>query len=260
MLIKPDERRPLADLLGFLEMGERLAHDCAHAQAVIAPDPRMSQFLRGQANQEAFHASLFQGAAKLIAPGRQKQYDTYPPLQHYRDLIMHALDRRDFLETILAEQVILESLGEAILHKLEAGLKKRNAPFNRLRHLLLHQEAAHHGFGERVLDQAITEGKTSHAFLREKARPYLALSQSLILDLQARLEDIDENPHDYIQGHHALLPEWLVDPAEEPMLRGVPVDSLAQAPTLHLTHPHRYLLRKSRGYSGHSVYAGMTQE
>ena len=37
-----------------------------------------------------------------------------------------------FFETILAEQVILESLGEAILHKLEAGLKKRNAPFNRL--------------------------------------------------------------------------------------------------------------------------------
>ena len=77
-------------------MGVRLALDCAHAQAVIAPDPRMSQFLRGQANQEAFHATLFQGAAKWIVPRQQKQRETYPPLQHYRALILHALDRRDF--------------------------------------------------------------------------------------------------------------------------------------------------------------------
>ncbi len=211
MLVQPEERRPLADLLRFLEQAERLAHNCAAAQTALAPEPRMSRFLRRQAHQEAFHATVFQAAAMWLAPHSWNLTEPFAPLIQYGTLIDRALNRKDFLETVLAEQVILESLGEAILNKLEAGLTKRNAPFRRLRHLLLHQEEAHHGFGERILEQAIADGMTSHDVLRKKAIPYLDLSESLIMTLQTRLEEIDEDPCTYVQAHRRLLPAWLIN-------------------------------------------------
>jgi len=209
MLVKPKERYPLAVLLNFLEMGERLAHDCAHAQATLAPDERMGTFLRGQAKQEAFHARLFRKTADWMAPTHGKSCESFSPLQNYRRLIDQALERKDFFETVLAEQIILESLGEVILRKLDAGLKRRRGPFTRIRRILIQQEASHHGFGERVLEQAFVQEVASPSTLRDKASPYLELSRSFILVLQSPLEDIDENPQDYVQAHQALLPTWL---------------------------------------------------
>lgn len=39
MIVRPDERVPIARLLQFLEHGERLAHDCASAQARLVLRP-----------------------------------------------------------------------------------------------------------------------------------------------------------------------------------------------------------------------------
>jgi hypothetical protein len=101
VLVRPDEKVPIARLLTFLEQGERMANECAKAQAVFAPESGSRRFLLSQARQEA----------------------------------AHALVRQDLLETFLAEQVILEGLGEAILMRIEEGLAKRAAPFWRLWHL-----------------------------------------------------------------------------------------------------------------------------
>ena len=49
MLLSPDERIPLARLMTFMEHAERLAHDCASAQATLAPEAGMRRFLRAQA-------------------------------------------------------------------------------------------------------------------------------------------------------------------------------------------------------------------
>ncbi len=212
MLVRTDERRPLAELLRFLELGERLAHHCATAQARLAPTPKMRRFLQNQARQEAFHATVFYQAALWIDPRHHTHSEPFTPLTKYERLIQNALDRNDFLETIVAEQVILESLGEAILLKLEAGLKKRGAPLQRLRNVLLHQEEAHHGFGTRVLDQGITNGTTDHDELRHKAEPYLLLTNSLVLTLQSRFDDMDEDPHEYLATQRQLLPQWLHTP------------------------------------------------
>jgi len=56
MLVRPDERVPIARLLTFLEYGEHLAQDCARAQAALAPEQGMQRFLLSQARQEAAHA------------------------------------------------------------------------------------------------------------------------------------------------------------------------------------------------------------
>lgn len=129
MLVFPEERTPIARLLTFLERGERLAHECAGRQALLASDSGSRRFLVSQARQEAGHALVFQGAIAWLAPKHLGDAPFLPPLETYRKMLDNALDRQDLLETLLAEQVILEGLGEAMLTRIEEGLAKRAAPF-----------------------------------------------------------------------------------------------------------------------------------
>lgn len=124
MLIKPNERFPLARLLQFIELGEQVAHDCAKAQAPLAPEPGMRQFLEGQSRQEGQHAFAFQTAIAWLAPSHLGASPFWKPFKDYRRLIESALRRGDLYETLLVEQVILEGLGEVTLRKLELGLVK----------------------------------------------------------------------------------------------------------------------------------------
>ena len=212
MLVYPEERVPIARLLAFLEQGERLAHDCARAQAGLARDGKMRRFLLGQARQEALHAMVFQGAITWLAPRHLGACPLLPPLERYRALLEQAIRERNFVETLLAEQIILEGLGEAILSRIEDGLAKRGAAFGRLRRILLRQEEAHHAFGRRALDRAIVEGRTSPEELRSRAQKYLALTDAMVATLGDLFESIDEDPSAWATDARRYLPEWLVKP------------------------------------------------
>jgi hypothetical protein len=121
-----------------------------------------------------------------------------------------ALARRDLYETFLAEQIILEGLGEAILHRIEDGLVRRQAPFMRLRRVLLHQEEAHHAFGERMIDRAFHEGRTDVGELRRKAQDYLALTQSMVLALAELFDSIGEDASAWADDVRKHWPQWLI--------------------------------------------------
>ena len=213
MVVLPDERVPITRLLRFLERGERLAHDCARAQAALAWETRrdsgMSRFLLGQARQEGYHAVAFQGAIAWLAPRHLDACPLLEPLERYRVLLEAALRRGDFTETLLAEQIILEGLGEAILKRIEAGLLKRNAPFGRLRRLLLHQEEAHHAFGCRALERALARGETAFDALRPRALEYLALTETMVTTLANLFDDIKEDAAAWASDARAYLPAWL---------------------------------------------------
>jgi hypothetical protein len=211
MLIHPDERVPIARLLTFLEHGERMAHDCAKAQAILAPESAQRRFLVSQARQEAAHAFVFQGAIAWLAPKHLGDAPYLPALEQYRITLHEALRRRDLPETLLAEQVILEGLGEAILTRIEAGLAKRQAPFRRLRRILLQQEEAHHGFGCRQLQRAIERGETDAVSLRQRAQQYLALTDSMVLALADLFDSIDEDATAWAADIRRFLPNWLIE-------------------------------------------------
>lgn len=209
MLILPDERVPIARLLAFLEQGERMAHVCAKAQAALAPDMKAQRFLTSQARQEAMHALVFQGTIGWLAPRHLGEAPFLPALEEYRRLLTEALDRGDWLESMLAEQVILEGLGEAILTRIETGLEKRQAPFRRLRRMLLHQEEAHHEFGRRVLERAMTDGNRDLEELRRRTQDYLALTKSMVLTLCELFATIDEDASAWAADVRTFLPDWL---------------------------------------------------
>src|SRR5215472_6710367 len=209
MLVHPNERVPIARLLRFLEQGERLAHDCAKAQAALAPEAGMCQFLLGQARQERYHAVIFQGAIAWLAPRCLGSCPMLQPLEHYRRLIEDAISRGDLAETLLAEQIILEGLGEAILRRIEAGLVKRHAPFGRLRRILLSQEQAHYGFGQRTLTRVIASGQTSTEALRPRGQEYLALTDAMVSTLNDLFESVDEDPSVWASDAKSYVPSWL---------------------------------------------------
>src|SRR5712691_2883875 len=169
----------------------------------------MRRFLAGQARQEALHAAVFQGAIAWLAPRHLSACPLLPALERYRALIEDAIRRGRFLETVLAEQVILEGLGEAILKRLEAGLVKRKAGFSRLRCILLHQEEAHHGFGCHVLERAMATGRTSSDALQLRALEYLTLTDAMVATLSELFVSIDEDPSAYASDAKRSLPAWL---------------------------------------------------
>ena len=209
MLVRPDEKVPIARLLTFLEHGERMANECAKAQARLAPDAGSRRFLLSQARQEAAHALVFQGAIAWLAPRHLGDAPFLPALEEYRQLLDDALARQDLLETFLAEQVILEGLGEAILTRIEEGLAKRAAPFGRLRRILLQQEEAHHGFGRRMLERAMAEGRVDAETLRRRSQDYLALTDQMVLTLSDLFESIAEDPTAWANDVRKFLPAWL---------------------------------------------------
>ena len=219
MLVGHEEKVPIARLLTFLEHGERMANECAKAQAALAPDSGSRSFLLSQARQEAAHAFVFQGAVAWLAPRHLGDAPFLPAVEEYREKLNDALARQDLLETFLAEQVILEGLGEAILTRIEEGLVKRAAPFGRLRRILLQQEEAHHGFGRRMLERAMAEGRIDADMLRRRAQDYLVLTDRMVLTLSDLFESIDEDPTAWARAARKFLPEWLVE--QEHMAHGV---------------------------------------
>ena len=209
MLVCADEKVPIARLLTFLQHGERLAHICAKAQAALVVDSSHRRFFLSQARQEAIHAMVFEGAIAWLAPRYLGNTPLLPALEDYRKLLLDALARKNLIETVLAEQVILEGLGEAILTRIEAGLVKRAAPYGRLRRILLHQEEAHHGFGRRMLERAMADGHTDAVSLRRNAAGYLELTERMVLALSDLFESIAEDPAAWAADVRTFLPPWL---------------------------------------------------
>lgn len=208
MLVGHDERVPIARLLTFLEHGERMAHACAKAQAVLSNDPKTQRFLLSQAKQEAMHARVFQGAIAWLAPKHLRDIPFLPALEAYRQMLNDALACRDLTETFLAEQVVLEGLGEAILTRIEQGLAKRAAPFGRLRRILLQQEEAHHGFGRCQIEQAIARGETDIQDIRQRAQRYLTLTDGMVLTLCDLFDSINEDATAWAHDVRTFLPDW----------------------------------------------------
>ena len=159
-------------------------------------------------------------AGVLVEDPEQPWLDLEPgsPLEHlaaaavrYRALLDDAIRRRDILETLLAQQVILEGLGDVVLDRISAGMTERGMGFARLRRTLLNQEHAHHIFGLRRLEQLIDTGRASAASLRERGKEYLALTDTILAVHGDLFEAFDEDPIAYASAARRHMPGWLTE-------------------------------------------------
>jgi hypothetical protein len=160
MQLAPQERKQLGRLLGALIAGQDLARDCARAQAELARDPTMRRFFLAQARQERFHGGVFRAFALSLSGAAD--FLNSRPLARYRRLVEDAVARGDLGETLLAQQVILDGLGEVVLTHLDRGMGERGMGVMGLRRLVLHQEQAHHSFGLRAIFDADPPAAYAH--------------------------------------------------------------------------------------------------
>jgi hypothetical protein len=145
------ERRTAARLLRIQSFGERIAMAGARGQAQLAPTRDARRFLRRQARQEAFHAWLFERAARALWPDKDRAIvvEIPPALLRVRHRLLDAIGRRSFADAAVIQHVALETLGHAVLDCLDRELALMSNPFGRLRRVVLAQEDAHCEFGER---------------------------------------------------------------------------------------------------------------
>lgn len=94
MLVHPDGQVPIARLLTFLEHGERMARNCAKAQAALASERDVQKFLQSQTRQEAMHALVFQSAIAWLAPRHLPDAPFLRSLEEYRTILNEALTQR----------------------------------------------------------------------------------------------------------------------------------------------------------------------
>ena len=209
-----NERKAQALVFTVLAAGEALAHDCALGQARLTSDPRQRRFFQAQARQEALHRRVFEGAVLWLEP---KGVGTPADLTHisaYRKLTESALGRGDLAETLLAQQVVMEGLGEAVLERVDKGLSARGFGFGALRRMLLRQEHAHHVFGVRQLKRLVCEDHVSRTQLRAQASIYQALSAEMLRAQAPLFAFFDEDPQVYAREARRDLPAWLTDTSE----------------------------------------------
>lgn len=119
-------------------LGELLARDCAFRQAELTcEEPRSRRFLQTHARQEALHAHVFRGAVGWLAPRVLDSKPAVPELARYRALIEQALVRGNFVASaLLAQQVILEGLGDVVFDRIDGGMTHRGIGLTKLRRML----------------------------------------------------------------------------------------------------------------------------
>ncbi len=210
MWTHPNEQQHLAEYLHILMLGERVAARCTKAQAQIAVAPAMRRFFNAQARQEKMHAMVFHHAVQWLAPKGVSGQAT-PLMQQYETLIDEALERRDLAETVLATQVMLESLGEVCLNRLDAGMAKRGMGFRRLRHTVLNQERAHHDFGLRQLDTYVLADAAVRPRLQARAADYGGLIDHMIAAFQGAFTCFKQDMATFQREVQQGFPAWLVN-------------------------------------------------
>ncbi len=209
MPIAPGQRIQIARLFHFVMLCELIARDCARRQAALSSDSGSRRFLQAEARQEAFHVQVFRSAIGGLAPQILDAAPSVPQLARYRALTERALDGRDFTETLIAQQVILEGLGDVVFERIGSGMTDRGVGFTRLRRMLTKQEHAQHAFGLRTLNQAIATERTSVDSLRQQGTRYLELVEGILVRLSETFETFAEDPGLFRRHFQQTLTTWL---------------------------------------------------
>ncbi len=208
MLIGVNPNAGAARLFALLACGEHLAEQGACRQIALTDVPQLRRFFRRQARQERMHRIMFERAAAALAPRALPRFEV-DALAEFVLLLEDAFERRDFPETLLAQQVVLEGLGEVVLEAVDAGMTARRCGLEHLRRLVRAQERAHHAFGMRALNSLHDSGRVDVCALADKCAKYLAAAEQTL----ARIEDLfawfDEDPAQYRRRLHEAVPAWL---------------------------------------------------
>ena len=210
MFIKQGEHVQAARLFSFLTLGEELAHFCAKEQAGRVENQNMRRFFKTQTRQEHYHRIIFQRGVLILTPKGCSCDPVQKPMQEYKNLLVDALKDNNLAETLLGQQVLLEGLGETVLENIDYGMRNRKFGFQRIRHVVLSQEHAHHQFGLRKLNEWVREDESKKQALSLRVQDYLHLIEQMLISLQDLFEYFNYDAMQYLGDVQHKLPDWVV--------------------------------------------------
>ncbi|MCG8379026.1 MAG: hypothetical protein MI865_06085 [Proteobacteria bacterium] len=210
MFLALNERQHIARLFDFLLQGELLAYDCASKQVDLFNDKQTKKFLNNQARQERFHCKVFKSGIGILTPRGISNTPGKKEMQQYRTLITEALERGDKAESLLGMQIMLEGLGDVAVKHISAGFEYRQLGYlcQRVRHLILGQEDAHHAFGLNRFEQLFNDQEIPD-YLIGRSQDYLELLEQLIFSVSELFDYFDEQSSQYMDEFYLDLPDWI---------------------------------------------------
>ena len=160
-----------------------------------------------QAQQELHHGRIFRKVVLCLTPRGARPVPA--ALHQIRTSLERACGRRDLLESLVGQQIVLESFGELVLSKLNEKLDQRHVGFRRMRRTLLHQEHGHRAFGERVVGRLVAQDAVQRARACDFAGQYLDLIDTVIDQLQPLFEVVEADAGLYKAELRAGMPQWI---------------------------------------------------
>lgn len=210
MFIKKGESDQAARLFSFLMLGEQIAEHCALEQSRYTSHVGSRRFLKSQARQEHNHQFIFNKASLILRPKGIQVDPVKNLLLDYKKLLDEAITNHRYAETLLAQQVILEGLGEVVLENIDKGMTNRKFNFQKIRHIVLKQEHAHHEFGLRQLNQWVDNDQQKIHTLSAKANDYLDLLSQILNRLHELFDHFGYESETYYSEVKNKLPNWVV--------------------------------------------------
>lgn len=198
MHLLPSRSLQLSRLFSLLSQGERLAHRCAAQQSRLMTaegNTAYAKFFKQQSRQELFHARVFDSTVLWLANGKAaaqcKHFNTYTKN------IDRALDQGALAESVLATQVILESIGKLVLEGIDVRMERQSFGLKRIRATILAQEAEHHEFGQSELLTLMRNTNISITTMQHLSQHYLDLANKMFDELAPIFDDLGADIDSY---------------------------------------------------------------
>lgn len=203
------ERGAIESLLYVLLAGEKLAARISKRQSELCStkNPKLSRFFAMQSRQEHFHATAFRAALLYVNPKSILTHQHHRIFNAIESRIERALSKGDIAESVLALQIVVETLGENALIDLNAHIQKYNKKIYSISKFILKQEHTHHAFGDRYFKK---HGKQiDQCRLATSFEFYLEQATTILDSLAPSFNNIDVNPKQYLKevnkdAHNAI--------------------------------------------------------
>jgi len=184
---------------------ELVAMRCTTHQASLASNKVMNKFFSVQARQEAHHALIFEKAFSWMRP-KHFQRLQYSSLNYFENKLQKSLSENNLGESIIAQQLLFEGLGEITLEKLSMAADVRGLGFQRIRNTILKQERAHHAYGEKYIDDVLNVQDSNIGTILVQCREYLELLHTTLHEMNFVLEYYGHNSESFYQSFLKQLP------------------------------------------------------
>ncbi len=185
--LEPERRRALVATLSTYCVGEVAALEGASGMIGFAPNRATKIFLATQAVDEARHLEVL--LHRLHELGEDDAEATFearsnPHLLAFRDRLLRCVAERDWLASVFAQNVVLESMEFAAFHSHSRTADPRTA---QMLAGILKDERRHIGFGENDLGRHLRRHPEDRARLQTLKRELDPLVLACFEDSLARL-------------------------------------------------------------------------